>query len=726
MSEPSRAFRLSVEGIAPSWAVLRLEGHERIHHPFSFEVTCGRHTRDESPLDLEALLGRRAVLTWPTDDGSERRVAGVLRRVEAVHDGYRFAIVPRVSELGEGVDHRVFLGVDAVAIAEEVLGAEHVSIERRLSRPLPARAQCVQLFESGLGFVSRLLAEEGIAWWLRPGDEETVVLSDHPTGYDDVAGGPALRVAEDAGLFGAPTATRVRLRASVTSDKVAMRDYDFAHPGADLGAEAAEGDGRLEVFAYPGGYADPSTGAALARVRLEEARMTRLVLEAESSCRRLAAGHVLALTGGARDEINQRWLLVDVRHTLDRAPSEGAAPRYVARFTAVPASAGYRPPRVGRPRPRGPQTATITGPMGTEIHTETHGRTTAALRWDRRPAKDERSSSWMRVAQPATSGGLFLPRVGWEAVLGFSGTSADAPFVLGRLDNGAALPAEPLPAHKVVGAFGSLTTPNGGSANTLRLDDAAGGESFGLAASADYNERTENDKATGITGADAYAIGGSRKLIVGTAHDVSVSGAQSYTISAGREVNVDADKSITAASESVSIGGARVCTIGGDLTTVCALLTRLVGAAKAEAPIEHQTRSVTGASAVTVGAAWNVTAGPHASVSVLGASVEEVGGAKNVLCGEYKLAVSGALTEALASRSIKAGGERGEQFGAAASYAIGGSAKLSGSDVVFKAKGRIKIKAGGATITLTPGAITIDGEFSGSVASVDDGSESYG
>ncbi len=724
MSEPNAPFKLSIDGLAAPWDVLRLDGRERIHHPFSFEATCGREA-DESPLDLEALLGRRALLAWTTDDG-ERRVAGVVRRAEAVHNGYRVTLVARVAELGEGVDHRVFLGLDAAAIAEEVLGARGLRVERRLSRPLPARAQCVQLFESGLGFVSRLLAEEGIAWWLRPGAEETLVLSDHPTGYDDVDGDPALRVAEDAGLFSAPTVTRVRLRASVTSDRVAMRDYDFEHPGADLSAEAAEGGGRLEVFAYPGGYADPAIAAALARVRLGEARAGCLVIEAETSCRRLAAGHVLALRGGARDDINQRWLLVDVQHTLVPAPIGNAVPRYLARFMAVPASAGYRAPSEGRPRPRGPQTATVTGPTGTEIHTETHGRTTAALRWDRRPTKDERSSSWLRVAQPATSGGFFLPRVGWEVVLGFSGTSADAPFVLGRLDNGAAPPAEALPAQKVVGAFGSLTTPGGGSANTLRLDDAAGGESFGLAASADYNERTENDKATGITGVDAHAIGGARKLIVGTAHDVSVSGAQSYTIGAGREVNVDADKSITAASESVSIGGARVCTIGGDLTTACALLTRLVGAAKAEAPIEHQSRSVTGASAVTVGAAWKVSAGPHATVGVLGASVEEVGGAKNVLCGEYKLAVSGALTEALASRSIKAGGERGEQFGATASYAIAGSAKLTGSNVVFKAKGRITIKAGGATVTLTPGAITIDGEFSGSVASVDDGSESYG
>ena len=209
---------------------------------------------------------------------------------------------------------------------------------------------------------------------------------------------------------------------------------------------------------------------------------------------------------------------------------------------------------------------------------------------------------------------------------------------------------------------------------------------MGFAASADYNERTENDKVTGVVGVDTYSIGATRKLSVGTVHQVSVSGAQSYTVGGSRQVNVDANKSIGAASEAVTVGGARMFTIGGDLTTSCSALTRLVGAAKAEAPIEHQSRSVTGASTIAVGAAWKVAAGAHASVSVLGASVEQVGAAKNIVCGKYNLSVTGALSETLASRSVRAQGDRGEQFGATATYAIGGSAKVSGSDVVFKAR----------------------------------------
>jgi type VI secretion system secreted protein VgrG len=720
-------FRLSVDGFGPPWVVLRLEGRERIHAAFSFAVTCAKAAPDDAPIDLEALLSLPVRLTWPVGDGSERVIVGVVDRAEAVHSGYRVVVVPRVAELAEVVDHRVFLAMDAVAIAEEVLGTRHLRVEKRLSRPLPARPQTVQFFEGSLEFVSRLLAEEGIAWWLKPGEPDVVVLSDHASGYDVIAGESTLRVAEDAGLFGGEAVARVRVRSSVKSDHVSMRDYDFEHPKLDQTAEAAEDGGRLEVYSYPGGYADPTAGQALARIRLEEARAEHVVLEAETSCRRLVAGHVLTLSQGARQEINQEWLLVEVVHELDGEGSRAAHPRYVARFRAVPASGGYRPARATRSRPRGVQTATITGPAGTEIHTEMHGRVTAQLRWDRRAARDERSSHWMRVAQPPTSGGFLLPRLGWEVLLGFSGSSADAPLVLGRLGNGQAPPPQALPARKVVGAFGSLTTPKGGSANVLRLDDAAGSEGLGVAASDDYNERTENDKVTGVTGTDAHAIGATRTLIVGTVHQVGVAAAQSYTVGGSREVNVNANTSIVAGSESVRVGGARMFTIAGDLATSCGgALMRLVGGAKAEAPIEHQSRSVAGASTIAVGAGWKVAAGAHASVSVLGASIEQVAGPKNIVCGKYNLNVTGALNETMASRSVSAHGDRGEQFGGAASYTIGGAAKLSGSDVIFKATAKITIQAGGTTITLTPGSITIDGEFSGSVASEDHGTESIG
>ena len=69
----------------------------------------------------------------------------------------------------------------------------------------------------------------------------------------------------------------------------------------------------------------------------------------------------------------------------------------------------------------------------------------------------------------------------------------------------------------------------------------------------------------------------------------------------------------------------------------------------------------------------------------------------------------GVYAETLASRKVKAGGDRHEKFGAAASYKIGGSSSIKGTDVVVEATAKLTLKASGITVTLTPGKVTIDG-----------------
>jgi type VI secretion system secreted protein VgrG len=258
------------------------------------------------------------------------------------------------------------------------------------------------------------------------------------------------------------------------------------------------------------------------------------------------------------------------------------------------------------------------------------------------------------------------------------------------------------------------------------MNDTAGNEGMNFNASKDFNERTENDKNSDITANDTWTVSAARKLIVGQVLSVKVGAAQSYTVGGSRTVNVTSNKLIGAASETVMVGGLRVFNIGGDYKTASASLTRLVGGAKAEAAIEHVTRSVKGAQTVLVGGSWNTVAGVSANVSVSGAATELVAGAKSIKASKYYLVVKGAYNETLASRTVKAGGDRQEGFGAAASYTVGGSATIKGSDIVVKATAKITLKAGGATITITPGAIEISGDYKSTVDSADDGSQEYG
>jgi type VI secretion system secreted protein VgrG len=297
--------------------------------------------------------------------------------------------------------------------------------------------------------------------------------------------------------------------------------------------------------------------------------------------------------------------------------------------------------------------------------------------------------------------------------------------VLGRLYNAESPPPNALPKDKVVSAFGTLTTPGGGSGNLVAMNDAAGAESMTFVASSDFNERTENDKVTSVTANEKASVGGNRKLIVGQVHKLGVAGAQTHAVGGSREVNVNANMSISAGSETIAIGGLRKFKVGGDSSTGCSSLFRVVGAAKVETAIEHQTRAVSGASAILVAGSWNAVGAAHASVSVGGASVEVVGGPKKVVTGKYFLGVKGALKQNFASRSVTAGASHDEGFNGAASYDISGSASFKGADVIIAADSKLTVKASGITIEITPGAVTIDGKFDGTVASVDQGDEKY-
>ena len=714
-----RLGRLVVEGAAARLLVESASGVEGMGQPFGIEVTARAIDGSGEPvaMDLDALVGQRATCAVALGDGGERTMHGVVEGAEQRYGELRLTIASRVAPLADTIDHQVFLQQDAAEIARVVLAEHGLDVDARVSRRLPKRAQCVQAFESGLAFVSRILAEEGIAWFVEHNSgSDVVVFADSPAAHAPIPGDSQLPFVAEAGLVEEDCVIDVRLRRAVVRDALRLCDYDFEHPRADLRAEARAGAGALTRYEVPGGYRDGATGEVVAGLRLEEARAERLVLTGRTNCRRFAPGRTFELTRAARRDLNTRWLLLEVRWELRSDASSGSEDRrFEAAFVAIPAGTPYRPLRARPPTLAGVQTATVTGPAGAEIHTNAHGQVTALLRWDRRRKKDETSSTWIRPLQPQTSGSMFLPRVGWEALLGFSGASADKPYVLGRLDNGASLPAEALPTQKVRSAFGSCTTPGGGGANTLRMDDAAGYEDMLLNASSDYNERTESDKTVDVKGTDVHEIGANRTQIVGAVCAMKVDGAQSTSVGASRTVNVGGAMAFGLGSESVTVGGARLFEVGGDYATeVSGALTRAVGAAKIETAIAGHSRHVSGGAAVVVGGCWHEIGTVASVVGVAGAHIRVIGGPINVRAPKYGLKAT-ALDESFGSYTVSGAGFIQEGFKGAASLSIDGSVSLRGSKVIVKAKSSLTIEAAGMTIKMTPTSIDVQGPFESGV-----------
>ena len=721
----SQAAQLFVDGVELTWEVHEVQGVERVRAPYRFEIVC-RPAADGSEISAELadqLVASNAKLTFPLDDGSERSLEGVLAEVEEQARGFRLVLVPRLALLKQTQDHRLYLDKDAVEIAKEILGEHTIQVDSRVSRSLAKRDQCVQTFESVLDFVTRILAQEGVVWFLSD-EKDKVVFADAPSAFDDVAGDP-LPVRDAGGAVTGRSILSATLRRAKATDKLSMRDYDFEKPRVDLTVEAKEGEGRLERYEYRGGYSDPGVGQDLAKIRLEEARADVAVLRGTTNSQNLSAGKVLTSNGAQREEKNGRWLLLEVAHEIAERNTAAAERRYTATFRAVPADSPYRAPRLPEPRIGTVQTMDVCGASGAELHTEGYGQVKAHFRWDRRQPKDDTASAWMRVIQPALSGGFLLPRVGWETLQTFWGTGGDTPIELGRLMNGQAPPPHGQPGNKVVSSFGTPTTPGGGSSHFVTLNDTAGNEKMAWNATKDWNEKTENDKVTSIGINDTVTIGAKRTVIVGQVYEVGVVGSQTYSIGASRTVNVDANKEISCASESVMIGGARIFNIGGNQTNQSASLVRLVGGAKMTACIEHQSRVVTGTAGTLIGGSWNALAGLSGAVNVGGAAIEEVGGAKNIKAKSYGIDVRASLNETYGSRKVTAGGEVSDSFKTTATFNIGGSAKIQGANVVVSAKSKITVKAAGLTLTITSGEVKIDGKFNSSTKAKDKDSEDY-
>jgi type VI secretion system secreted protein VgrG len=751
----TRLCRLSIDGSNCRWLVDHVQGTESLCAPFWFEVWCApavAAAERGNPAFAASLLTKDAELSWPLDPADDsgadasgdgrRKIKGIVQEVSVTTGGWWVVIVPKVSVMSDAVGHRIFVDKTTLEIAKSVLEDYGLSADDRCARKPPPRAHTVQPFEDDLSFASRILAEDGIVWFVDPDQPANVVLVDRPSGFRPGPTQPIV-VRDSAGMVTETHVHQASLSRSVSTNKVSLRDYDFENPPAvqSLRVDASTGDGHLERFEYRGHYTDPAVGRTLAQLRLEQYRNAACVLQARTNSRAIRAGDVVTLTGGSLASaapsratgsahssaggVNgaSDWIVVSAEHATHDV--ERNEPTYTCDFVAVPAVGGYRPPRPDATKLGGVQTVDVTGPAGAEIHPDEYGRIKMRHRWDRHSPADDSASGFCRVLQPPTSGGFLQPRVGWEELAAFWGASADEPMMLGRLYTGHATPPQGLPGRKVVTTFGTSTTPGGGSVNHFTMDDTAGSEGMHFGASKDFNERTENDKVVNVTANDTHKVGGNRTVTVGEVLGTKVGGSQTCSVGGSRTVNVNANKAINAGSESVHIGAARIFDVGGDSITQCAKLGRVVGGAKAEVCVQSHGRVVTGASSVVIGASWTEIGGLSCAVSVGGVNKEEVGGAKNVKALAYGIGVKGLCKESYGSRSQTASTDIIDDFKTTATYDVSGSATFKGADVIVAATDKITIKAGGMTVTITSGDVTIDGKFDSSQASVDTCSEDY-
>lgn len=725
MSEDlQRLCTLKVEDVDETFAVSAFDWVAGIGRPDSFTLqVVPRKRRDRLTLAGE-LFGKRAQLTWKTESAT-RLLHVVVLEVTTAPGGLHLQLASREAVLAEQVDYRVFVDESVVGAAKEVLSASVFDVEDACTTSHPKLPQLVQHFETDLDFVTRVLSSEGVTWLPSPDHAFALKFVDAKDGFE-LLESPNFVLLDDSGQSTdekVPTLFDLQLLWHETTDMVRLRDHDFRNFTTTLSAEAVEGKKKLESYEYRGPFTDTGVGNHLAQLRLEALRRDRSILIANSFYRDLRPGRVIVLKQAPAKGAPTKWLVTSV-HTRVFARSESNKRGYQLSISAIPANTEYRPHRRMPQDTQGVETVTVTVPKGQEIEPDDTGRITALFRWDRRRPRDQTSSTPWRVVQPATSGGVLLPRKNWEELTGFWLGTADDPLLLGRLYETKAAPPSSLPASKTQTAFGTLTTPGGGSANLVAFDDAAGKESMTFNASYDFNERTENDKVTDITVDETSNVGLNNDIIVGQVHQVTVKGSQAWTIGATHDLSIKSNYHIETGTESITVGGARLFDIAGDQSTQTGMLTRMVAGAKTALAIEQESILVKGASTRTYAGTWIQVAAQGVGVTVGGACGLQVAGMRMVKCKGYTISGS-SLTETNASRSEKAGGNWAWTGKGGIKFDIAGACSMKGADVVFEADNKIEIKAGGVKVTITSSKVTIKGKYKSSQKSADSATESY-
>src|SRR5262249_46533795 len=266
---------------------------------------------------------------------------------------YRAEVVPWLWFLPRTADCRIFQHKSAPQIIEQVfkeLG--FTDFEFNLRGDHPRRDYCVQYRETDFNFVSRLLEEEGVFYWFRHEDgKHTLVLADHKGAYQDCV---AQGVRYSAGSLAENHVTSWEHRYEFRPGKYSQTDYNFETPGLHLGTSAdtlvrLPGNGKFEVFDYPGLYMKRGAGATATKTRMEEEELAHGVGTGASTGTTLTPGGKFVLAEhDCPSEAGKGHLLTSIQHSARDASyetGEGEGEEYSNTSTCIPDSVVYRPAR---------------------------------------------------------------------------------------------------------------------------------------------------------------------------------------------------------------------------------------------------------------------------------------------------------------------------------------------------------------------------------------------
>jgi len=531
--------------------VVGFVGSDRISAPYDYLIAI----ETTGPVSPEAQIGQPGRLTLQRAGGTTTFSGRITEFGLAAHSGavptYVARLEPGAVDLERTTDHRIFSSMHAAEILQTLLNESGLSNfeDRLVATPEPFQ-MAIQYNESSLGFISRLLEEEGIHYHFEEGaSTERLVYGDTNAAFAAVPGsfnyhGDML----DPGT-GEEFLSTFHARTRQFTGKASVGGYDFTNPTGPISQGATEPGGTGEFYEFvEAGLTTPTAGVR-ARKLLDREQVRRSEHTGTGNVAHLKAGHLFTLNDLTPAGLGGSYAVTGITHFARRDPSHTCI-NYGNVFTAVPSATVYAPPRrTPKPRVHGPITAKVTGPAGEEIYTDEYGRVKVQFHWDREGSSDENSSAWIRVATPTgkTDRDMFLPQVGTEVLVDFVQGDPSQPVVIGSMYNADHLPLLQLPDNR---ARTELITDAIRLTDSLVMGSALDvGASLGGDVTAVVNNdlalAVGRDAAVNVSNAFDMQVGANMTLHVGGAADLTVGGNHSVTVGGSLFVNGNTDTAVS-------------------------------------------------------------------------------------------------------------------------------------------------------------------------------------
>jgi type VI secretion system secreted protein VgrG len=566
----SPRFTLTFDSGPNELQVLEFRGKEAISQPYRFDLEL---VSERPELVLEDLLHRQAYLRF------DHRGGGIHGQVYSVAQGdsgarlsrYQVSLVPRLAYLRHRINQRIFQHLSVPDIIASVLKDHGIladACQFSLGGQYPERVYCVQYSESDLAFIERICAETGIHYHFRHSpDGHLLVFGDDQTVFPRLP--ESTLYLPGSGMAAVePAIKRLAVRLQTHTSAVTLGDYDFRKPGLSLRVDIdSQQLPVLENYHYPGQFTDREDGQHLARHALERQAVDGCLAEGASDDCAFASGHFMRIKEHPRAQWNDLWLLTQVDHhghqpqVLEETASVGADEfqGYRNSFLATPWEVFFRPPLQHRkPSVNGYQPAVVTGPVDSEIHCDAFGRVKVQLVWDRDGKRDEHSSCWLRVATGWAHdhyGGVMIPRVGMEVLVGFMEGDVDKPLVVGCLPNGANPVPLDLPADKTRSILRSQSSPGGGGYNELRIEDRKGAEEIYLRAQRNWTQHVLHDQRVQVDHERSIVVAGLSRHELKDGEQRITAGRRQVEVRQDDHLLVTGDRHIRVANQAVNAAG---------------------------------------------------------------------------------------------------------------------------------------------------------------------------